>query len=145
MVEASSMVKDCVFCGIVAGTVPAHIIWSNEFTVAFLDQAPANDGHTLVVPRKHVRNLLDATPAEAGEVMAAAAEVTKLLNERFRPAGFTLFQANEKAGWQDAFHLHIHVVPRWPSDDLVLPWSTITAEPARLAKVADRICSRDMN
>ncbi|MGH8890973.1 MAG: HIT family protein [Acidothermaceae bacterium] len=85
------------------------------------------------------RNLLDASPAEAAAVMSAAWQVARLLSETLGPAGFTLFQANETAGWQDVFHLHIHVVPRWSDDGLVRPWSASPADPAALSAVADRI------
>lgn len=56
----------CVFCGIVAGVVPAHVVWANDSAIAFLDRAPATEGHVLVVPRRHARGLLDASPDQAG-------------------------------------------------------------------------------
>ncbi|MGH8889940.1 MAG: HIT family protein [Acidothermaceae bacterium] len=133
------MDPECVFCGIVAGDVPADVVWFDENAVAFLDRSPAAEGHVLVVPRRHTRTLLDASPAEAAAVMAAASQVARLLSATLGPAGFTLFQANETAGWQDVFHLHVHVVPRWPDDALVRPWSAAPADPATLSAVADRI------
>ena len=49
--------------------------------------------------------------------------MARLLTDRLRPDGLTVFQANEQAGWQDVFHLHVHLVPRWEADALVRPWT----------------------
>jgi histidine triad (HIT) family protein len=96
----------CVFCRIVAGVKPAHAIFANDDVVAFLDVSPAADGHSLVVPRVHCRNLLDAPPPVAAAVMAGAQDVARLLVSSLDAEGVTLFQANEPAGWHDVFHLH---------------------------------------
>jgi histidine triad (HIT) family protein len=137
--QETDAAENCIFCGIIAGTVPAHVVWADASVVAFLDRSPASPGHVLVVPRIHVRTLLDASPADAGAVMAAASEVARLLDKRLSPAGFTLFQANEAAGWQDVFHLHLHVVPRWSDDGLMRPWSATVANPLELAQMAEQI------
>jgi histidine triad (HIT) family protein len=116
----------CVFCEIVAGTSPARVVHRDDRTVAFLDIGQAAPGHTLVVPKPHIRNLLDCPPDLAGDVFAAASEVARMLVDRLRPDGVTVFQANERAGWQDVFHLHVHIVPRWTDDALVRPWTPTT-------------------
>jgi len=116
--------RSCVFCDIVAGTAPARVVHQDDRTVAFLDIGQAAPGHTLVVPRSHVRNLLDCPPDLACSVFAATREVARRLADRLHPDGITVFQANERAGWQDVFHLHVHVVPRWTEDALVPPWTS---------------------
>ena len=113
---------ECVFCQIVDGSAPAEIVYSDATVVAFLDIDPAAEGHTLVVPRNHARTLLDIDPGEAAAVMSAAVHVAGQLQESLKPDGFTLFQANEAAGWQEVFHFHLHVVPRWTGDRLRRPW-----------------------
>lgn len=66
--------------------------------------------------------------------------VAQLLDERLRPDGLTVFQANRTAGWQDVFHLHVHVVPRMIGDQLVKPWSnTPRASSEELADMAKRL------
>lgn len=129
----------CVFCQIVAGRGPAHVVREDPDTVAFLDIAPATDGHTLVVPREHATDLLSASPEQAGAVMRAAREVARTLVDRLGAPGITIFQANRSAGWQDVFHLHVHVVPRHPGDGLTRPWHPRRAGPAQLAAVAERL------
>ena len=129
----------CEFCAIVEGRGPAHIVRSDERTIAFLDINPATRGHTLVVPRAHARTLLDLDPADATAMMAAAQAVAVQLQRTLQPEGFTLFQANEPAGWQTVFHVHLHVLPRWSDDGLVPPWTLTPGDPAELAAVADEI------
>jgi histidine triad (HIT) family protein len=130
---------DCVFCGIVARTVPAHTILEDEGTLAFLDLNPATEGHTLVVPRQHADDLLTVDADTAAAVMRTATRVARLLDERLAPDGLTLFQANRTAGWQDVFHLHLHLVPRWEGDDLTRPWTSRPGDPAALAATAARL------
>jgi histidine triad (HIT) family protein len=112
----------CLFCQIVAGRLPARIVREDANTVAFLDINPAADGHTLVVPRVHVRTLADADPGTAGTVFAAASEVARLLRVKLAAEGLTVVQSNERAGWQDVFHLHVHLIPRHMGDALTRPW-----------------------
>lgn len=114
---------ECVFCGIVAGVVPADVVHEDERVVAFMDVNPAADGHVLVVPRTHARNLLDIDDEDAAAVGRATARVARAVHAALAPDGLTTFQANEPAGWQDVMHLHVHVVPRWRDDALVQPWT----------------------
>jgi histidine triad (HIT) family protein len=120
--------SECVFCQIVAGVCPARVVFRDEHAVAFLDRGSAARGHTLVVPRVHVRTLVEAPREVAGWVFAAASDVARLLTERLAPDGLTVVQSNERAGWQDVFHLHVHLVPRWEGDHLTRPWSPVRAD-----------------
>lgn len=107
---------DCVFCRVVSGALPAHLVHDDEHCIAFLDHRPAARGHTLVVPRAHVDGLWDAEPETAGAVMRTASTVAALLRERLQPDGLTLRQNTGRASGQDVFHLHLHLVPRWYGD-----------------------------
>lgn len=113
---------DCDFCNIADGIDEALIIYDDESTLAFLDISPASKGHTLVIPRRHYENLLDVDEPDAAAVMVSASRVARLLQESLRPNGFTLLQANEVAGWQGIFHLHVHIIPRWDENELQSPW-----------------------
>ena len=61
------------------------------------------------------------------------------LKEVLEPGGLTLFQANGQAGWQDVFHFHIHLVPRWVGDRLIKPWVVRPGDPTRLDEIASRL------
>ena len=129
----------CVFCEIVGGRIPATVVHEDDRTLAFLDIAPAAEGHTLVIPKQHADDLLSVVPEDLTAIGGTTQVVARLLDERLEPDGLTLFQANRAAGWQDVFHLHVHVVPRWEGDALRLPWTSSPASPERMAAVAARL------
>jgi histidine triad (HIT) family protein len=129
----------CVFCDIVAGAVPARVVYEDDKTLAFLDIAPAAPGHTLVIPKAHVPHLLESTPEGAAAVIQTARIVARLLDEKLQPDGLTLFQAIKEAGWQDVPHLHVHVVPRWNGDELVRPYDPAQATPDELDAVLKQL------
>jgi histidine triad (HIT) family protein len=110
------LVADCVFCGIVAGTVPAFVVTSTEEGVAFLDTRPVFPGHVLVVPRPHVVTLSDlpvsALPGYFALVQRLAVAVEKGL------AADGTFVAINNTISQSVPHLHTHVVPRRRKDGL---------------------------
>lgn len=113
----------CPFCAIVAGTAPAYLIYEDAGGCAFLDIAPIDDGHTLVIPRKHVVDIAEPGAASAVADLAPALEfVGRTLIDRLGAEGITIFQANRAAGGQDVFHLHFHVVPRRTGDGRFSGW-----------------------
>lgn len=122
----------CVFCDIVSGSTPAHLVWEDNTTLAFLDINPAADGHTLVIPKIHASDIFEIEPDRIADVARTVQRVANLLKERVNPEGITLFQANGAAGWQDIFHLHVHVVPRTSDDQLIRPWDSVPDRRSRL-------------
>ena len=103
--------SDCLFCGIVNGSVPSHTVDSDERTVAFMDINPATRGHALVVPRRHSRDLLDVEPEDLAAAMAATQRLVKRMEEVLEPDGFNVLNACRPAAWQTVFHFHFHVIP----------------------------------
>ena len=130
---------DCVFCGIVAGNEPAEVVAENERALAFMDINPATDGHTLVISKGHAEDIWDLGPEDGTAVWSLAREVAHAIRIGQQPEGLTLFQANAKAGWQDVFHFHLHLVPRWADDDLVKPWRPSTVRRGGIGAAAERI------
>ncbi|MEO3822996.1 HIT family protein [Actinomadura sp. B10D3] len=130
---------DCVFCGIVAGRLPSYRVAEDEHAVAFLDIAPANPGHTLVVPRVHARTIWDISQAVHGQVAHMVHKVAALLRTALEPDGLNIVQANGEAAWQEVFHFHVHLVPRRHGDDLRLMWDPAPAEPHDLDEVLQRL------
>ncbi|MFJ6199262.1 HIT family protein [Micromonospora sp. NPDC092111] len=116
------MTDDCVFCAIVAGTHPAPVVYEDASTVAFLDITAVTPGHSLVVPKRHATDLWEITPEDWVAVARTAHRIAQRIRAELDPDGMTLFQANRAAGWQDVFHLHLHVVPRAEGDHLHRPW-----------------------
>ena len=100
---------DCVFCKIVAGDIPSRPIYSDDHAYAFLDVGPWHRGHTLVVPRRHVPDLITGDPALT-EIAPAVETVARLLVERLGAAGINVLSSSGAAAGQEVFHLHVHVL-----------------------------------
>lgn len=109
----------CVFCAIVAGDAEAFVVGQDEDAVAFLDVAPVGRGHTLVVPRHHVPDLLDGGAQVLAEVAPLVAEVARRLVSRLGADGVNLFQSSGAAAGQEVFHFHVHLLPRWEGDGVL--------------------------
>jgi len=108
------MVKDCIFCRIVAGKAPADLLFKNDSLVVFKDINPSAPVHLLIVPRKHIRSINDLTAQDHGIVaemimtgkeMASKASVSK--------SGYKLLFNVERGGGQIIFHLHLHLIGGW--------------------------------
>src|SRR5262245_26956307 len=112
-------VADCLFCRIVAGEIPATIIYKDERLVAFKDINPQAPLHALVVPRRHVATLNDLTPEDDGLVGEMVRRAAALAAEHgYAARGYrTVFNCNEEAG-QTVFHIHLHLLAgrrlTWP-------------------------------
>lgn len=109
-------VEGCVFCSIIAGDTPAHIVASDDDAVAFLDTRPVFPGHVLLVPRDHYETLGDLPPALIGPLFHAAQRLA-LAVEAAMDAHGTFVAMNNRVS-QSVPHLHVHVVPRRRKDGL---------------------------
>ena len=105
----------CLFCSIVAGDLPASRIYQDDHAIAFLDINPWKRGHTLVIPRRHVEDVLDADEALT-EIARAIAATSRLLVERLGADGLNLLSNAGAVAGQEVFHLHVHLVPRYADD-----------------------------
>jgi len=133
------MASDCLFCGIVAGEVPAQIVDSDEHTVAFMDINPATRGHALVVPRTHSTDLIEISDEGLELTMLAARRLARMIDEALSPDGFNILNSCRPAAWQTVFHYHLHVIPRYDDDPLKLPWVPRGADADEIAAIANRI------
>jgi histidine triad (HIT) family protein len=87
--------------------------------MAFLDARPIVPGHTLIVPKKHSRNLFDLDESCGRSLMRAQRLVARALRAAFDADGLTVYQSNERAGGQSVFHYHAHMLPRFLGDGLI--------------------------
>jgi histidine triad (HIT) family protein len=133
------MATECLFCGIVAGDVPAQIVDSDEHTVAFMDINPATRGHALVVPRRHSTDLMDVSDDDLAYTTAAARRLARRMDQTLEPDGFNILNSCRPAAWQTIFHYHLHVIPRYQDDPLKLPWIPGPGDPDEIKAIADRI------
>ena len=104
--------RNNVFAKILRGELPCYKVYEDDKVLAFLDIMPRTPGHTLVLPKAPVRNMLDVSADDMLAVMAAAQKIAKTAMKVFEADGITIQQFNESAGGQVVFHLHVHVIPR---------------------------------
>ena len=104
--------SDCLFCRIVEGEIPSKRIYEDETAVAFLDINPWQQGHALVIPRRHVKDVLE-DPAALAEIAPAIGTVGDLLKERLGATACNILSNAGADSGQEVFHLHVHVLPRY--------------------------------
>ncbi|SHE90883.1 histidine triad (HIT) family protein [Atopostipes suicloacalis DSM 15692] len=116
---------DCIFCMIRDGEIPSRKVYEDEHVFAILDNSQVTPGHTLLIPKKHVRNIFDYDEELAREVFAAVPKVARALRD-FDPEvrGLNILLNNEEVASQTVFHSHIHLLPRYSeNDDFGLEWA----------------------
>jgi histidine triad (HIT) family protein len=132
-------VAGCVFCEIVAGRTPAHVVLDDEVCIGFLDVRPLFHGHTLLIPRDHHETLADL-PADLVEPLFSRAQRLSSAMEEVLDAAGSFVAMNNRIS-QSVPHLHVHVVPRNPKDGLKgFFWPrTKYANDDEAAEVAERL------
>ncbi len=116
MLPAPLSAATCVFCSIVAGDTPAHVVASDDDTLAFLDTRPVFPGHVLLVPRGHHETLTDLPAAMVAPLFDAARRLARAVETGMDAHG-TFVAMNNRVS-QSVPHLHVHVVPRRRKDGL---------------------------
>jgi histidine triad (HIT) family protein len=106
----------CWVCAVVNLEAKASSVLETSEVLVLVSPLSLNPGHTLVVPRQHVRDLYTLPEELAGAVLSAASRVARAAKQAFADDGITLRQHNDVAGGQEVFHFHLHVVPRFVGD-----------------------------
>jgi histidine triad (HIT) family protein len=131
-----------VFAKILAGQIPAAVIYEDDDVLALMDAFPQTKGHALVIPKGvKARNLLETEPATFARVMTAAQRVARAVVAALEPDGVIIKQFNGEAAGQSVFHLHVHIVPVW-EDQPIGAHASDMADPAELNALAARIAAR---
>jgi len=107
---------DCLFCSIIAGTIPVQRVYEDTDTLAFLDVHPVNPGHLLVIPKEHVADIRDVSDTALTAVMRTVKKMANLLTTSLHIEGVNVMQNSGRDAGQVVFHLHVHVIPRTSGD-----------------------------
>lgn len=132
---------DCIFCKIVSGQVPSSKVYEDSQVLGFMDAGQVNPGHVIVAVKPHVPYIYDLNADSAAAVFQAAARIAKAVKASMQPAGMTLLQANEKAGWQTVEHFHLHVLPRHLEDGVTFTWPAKNPPREELDRLAEKVKS----
>ncbi len=136
--------SNCIFCRIAQGEIPASVVYRDERVIAFMDTAPVNAGHLLIVPVRHAASLAEIAPADGERVFATAQRLAAALRRSgLRCEGVNLFLADGAIAGQEVFHAHLHVVPRFAGDDVRFTWPRRQSEREALEAQAGAIRAVD--
>lgn len=134
--------NECLFCKIVAKEIPANVVYEDAHAIAFLDIVPRASGHTMVIPKVHVQNLLELPDAETGPLFSAVTKVARMLAEKLSSDGITFGINQGRASGQEVDHLHVHLMPRWRGDGGGAVQSVVSNKPKEtLEEIRKKIVS----
>lgn len=114
------MNDDCIFCKIIKGELPCAKVYEDDLQIAFLDLFPISLGHTLLVPKKHYRNIFDADANVAPLIYPTLSNLANAIRRATGCAGLNIIQNNEAIANQMVFHAHVHLIPRYENDNIKL-------------------------
>ena len=129
----------CVFCKIVAGTIPCFRLHDDEQTIAFMDINPINSGHCLVITKAHAANIYEAELPDLEAVIATAQRVALAIRDGLKPDGLNMLQANGPAAFQSVPHFHLHLIPRWKDDGKGFDWPLVPGDRAQIQAIGERL------
>ena len=129
-----------IFADILTGRAPAHRIYEDETTFAFLDIAPQSPGHTLVIPKTNSTNIFDIRLIDLGALASTVQVVGRNLVASLCADGLEIQQLNGTAAGQTVFHLHFHLIPRFAGVPIIPHSEARIIEHAELSQMAARIC-----
>lgn len=130
---------DCIFCKILAGEIPCFKLYEDDDTLAFMDINPANEGHALVIPREHSKDVHAVSDAAITATVKTARRIAGAIDKTLNPDGLNLLQCNGPAAAQSVFHFHMHVLPRRNGDELKLNWGLEPGDMDAIGELAERI------
>lgn len=131
--------QDCIFCKIIAGEIPCFKLYEDDATFAFMDINPANDGHALVIPKDHAKDVHAVSDDFISRTVITAKKISAAVEKSVSPGGINLVQCNGPAAGQSVFHFHMHVLPRREGDELKLNWGLKPGDMDAIAKLAEKI------
>ncbi|MEA3378153.1 MAG: HIT family protein [Nanoarchaeota archaeon] len=130
--------EDCIFCKIANGIIPSSKVYEDEDIFAFLDIAPLNKGHTLVIPKKHFNEIYQMPDNLLGKLFSVVKKIACALKQD--NDGVNILQNNGKAAGQVVGHVHVHLIPRKDNDNVNLgSWKTKEYQENEIKQYQDKI------
>lgn len=129
---------DCIFCDIINGKRPGHVIYEDDTHVSFLDKYPIDYGHSLVVPRQHHERITDMDDFNVGKLFSIVPKIANGILKATNASAFSLGQNNGKEARQIIPHVHVHIIPRYKSTGTI--WNKrIIENDQELSNLAQKI------
>lgn len=131
--------EDCIFCKIINGKIPSAKVYEDAYVVSFLDIMPANKGHCLVVPKKHLLTMIELDDIDTSAMILAAKKIARAMSLSFGNGSFNIVMNNGKEAGQLVNHAHLHIIPRFQKDRLRIKWSHLKYEGDEMKEYAEKI------
>jgi histidine triad (HIT) family protein len=127
-----------VFARILRGELPCTPLFEDQYTLAFMDLMPQTEGHALVITREPAETLFDLSPEGAAACIRTTQRVAAAVKRAFDAPGIMITQVNGAVAGQTVPHVHFHVIPRRPGEQLLMH-AAVKADPEALRQQAERI------
>ena len=135
--------NDCIFCKIAKNEVPSKRIYEDDQAIAFLDINPANRGHCLIIPKKHFENIYDIDDKTLEKLIIIAKDLSKLIKEKLSCTGINIVQNNEKYAGQLVNHFHIHIIPRYENDKVVITYQRVQLSDSDFEDIKQKLTKKE--
>lgn len=126
---------DCIFCKIVNGDIPSNKVYEDDRFIAILDVSPANEGHTLVIPKKHFENIFEIDEETIKEGYAVAKKIAHSIKKSLNIENINILQNNGALAGQTVNHFHIHVIPRKENDSITMKSEAVSVDSDRTKEI----------
>ena len=115
--------ENCIFCKLANGDIPTMTLYEDDLFRVIFDGNPGTLGHALILPKNHFKNIYDIDDETVSKAFVLAKKMASVLTEVFECDGFNIIQNNNICGGQTVFHLHIHLIPRYEGEEVILKWN----------------------
>lgn len=137
------MMRDdnCIFCKLANGDIPTNFIYEDDDFKVILDNGPAVEGHALILPKNHYANLYEIDDEVVAKAMKLAKKIVIHEKEVLGCDGYNILQNNEPAAGQTVFHYHMHLIPRYGSEDnkSVIQWKPLSVEDEKMKEICAKM------
>lgn len=133
--------ENCIFCKIANGVIPSATIFENDDVRVIMDINPAAKGHAILLVKKHVANIFELDPDTASRIFSVVPKVAAAIKKVTGCDGLNILQNNGTAAGQTVFHLHIHFIPRFENDKILMGWKPGSYADGEAAEIAAKIAA----
>ena len=130
---------NCIFCEISSGNAPARFVYNDMHVFAVMSLEQPNPYKVLVIPHAHVETIYDLDDELAASIFQVTAKIARAIRSASNCDGLNIVQSNGRAGQQDVFHFHLHLVPRFAGDQITFAWDNTPSSRDILDQYAEEI------
>lgn len=133
------MHDNCIFCKIINGSLPSFKVYEDDNFLAILDIAPSSKGHTILLTKSHISDLLNAEDNIIEKMLPVTKRIASSIKETLQCDGINILQNNAIAAGQTIFHLHIHIIPRYDNDKCTIKWDKLSYNDGEALEISKKI------